>query len=133
MKTRNFRNLQVWQRSMSLACKVYASTGSFPKDERFGLTGQMRRAAVSIPSNIAEGHGPLTERSLSLFLSQARGSLNELATQLELAQRLDFTTADQIFPVQREIGDLARMLNALLTAIRHPASAARTPLTTDSD
>lgn len=116
---------------MSLACSVYALSGSFPAEERFGLTDQTRRAAVSIPSNIAEGHGRLSDKSFALFLSQARGSLNELATQLELAQRLGFAAGDKILPIQQQIGELARMLNALLTAIRRPASAVLPSRTAD--
>lgn len=84
MKERHFRDLKVWQRSMALACGVYGITAHFPQAEKFGLTQQMRRAAVSVPSNIAEGRGRRTNKSFALFLSQARGSLNELETQLEL-------------------------------------------------
>jgi four helix bundle protein len=82
MKTRCFRDLQVWQRSMDLARNVYALTNSFPGSETFGLTSQFRRAAVSVPSNIAEGRGRLTDKSFAVFLAQARGSLYELETQI---------------------------------------------------
>jgi four helix bundle protein len=77
METRHFRDLQVWQRSMALARNVYALTGSFPKTEVFGLTSQIRRAAVSVPSNIAEGRGRATDKSFAVFLCQAQGSLTK--------------------------------------------------------
>lgn len=80
MKMRDFRDLKVWRRSMLLAEEVYAATRDFPKDELFGLVGQLRRAAVSIPSNIAEGHGRASDKNFALFLTQARGSLCELQT-----------------------------------------------------
>jgi four helix bundle protein len=94
MKTRHIRDLVVWQKSMTLARDVYACTRSFPKEEVFGITAQLRRAAVSVPSNIAEGHGRTTDKSFRLFLSQARGSLFEVETQLELAANLKYLPVD---------------------------------------
>jgi len=76
-----YRNLRVWEKSMSLCREVYRLTSCFPESERFGLTSQMRRAAVSIPSNIAEGQGRLARREFARFLAIARGSLKELETQ----------------------------------------------------
>jgi four helix bundle protein len=113
MKERHFRDLQVWQRSMALACSVYGITAHFPQAEKFGPTQQMRRAAVSVPSNIAEGRGRRTDKSFALFLSQARGSLNELETQLELSMQLGFAEAGQCSATLQEIDEIARMLNAL--------------------
>jgi four helix bundle protein len=121
MKVKHFRDLQVWQRSMALARSVYSLTVSFPKSETFGLTQQMRRAAVSVPSNIAEGRGRLTDKSFALFLSQARGSLNELETQLELSMQLGFAKGTQCSATLREIDEIARMLNALQRTLQHPA------------
>jgi len=95
MKVKHFRDLQIWQRSMGLARSIYNLTAGFPRSERFGLTDQMRRAAVSVPSNIAEGHGRLSDKSFAVFLSQARGSLNELHTQLELSIHLGFAQPAQ--------------------------------------
>ena len=80
MKTRRFRELLIWQDSMSLAREVYAVTNEFPRSEVFGLQSQLRRAAISIPSNIAEGHGRLSDKSFAVFLGQARGSLFEIET-----------------------------------------------------
>lgn len=132
MKARHFRDLQVWQRAMSLARSVYALTESFPQTEAFGLCQQMRRAAVSVPSNIAEGHGRMTDKSFALFLSQARGSLNELETQLELSLLMGFTPGDSAKGAMREMDQLRRMLNALLHGLsdRSPASKESRPLST---
>jgi four helix bundle protein len=80
-----FRELIAWQRAMELAKAIYASTRSMPKEEQFGLTNQMRRSAVSVPSNIVEGFGRQSRPDLIKFLRTARGSLNELSTQFELA------------------------------------------------
>jgi|SRR5580700_485408 four helix bundle protein len=118
MKTQSFRNLQVWQRSMALARDIFRLTDAFPKSQLFGLTSQMQRCAVSVPSNIAEGHGRMTDKSFSLFLSQARGSLNELETQVELALRLQFAKPDESRLILQEITEVGKMLNALLTAVR---------------
>ena len=81
----SFRDLQIWQKSMQLAVIVYRLTKDFPREELYGLTNQLRRASVSIPSNIAEGHGRLNDGHLRQFLATSRGSLFELQTQLELA------------------------------------------------
>lgn len=127
MKTRHFRDLQVWQRSMSLTRDVYRITARFPKSEIFGLSTQMRRSAVSVPSNIAEGHGRFTDKSFGAFLSQARGSLNELETQAELALQLHFADADQGQQLLEEIKEVARMLNALIATVRRSARSHPAP------
>ena len=118
MKSRTFRDLQVWQRSMVLARQVYRLTSSFPETETFGLTSQMQRCSVSVPSNIAEGHGRLTDRSFAQFLSQARGSLNELSTQIELARELGFASTSEAATLLQDVEQIAKMLNALLTSVR---------------
>src|SRR6476646_11745789 len=87
-RVRTFRDLIAWQRAMVLAKEVYRVTGGMPESEKFGLTNQMRRAAVSIPSNIAEGHARQSRADYLKFLRIARGSLAELATQVELAVNL---------------------------------------------
>ena len=86
--------LQVWQSAMNLAAKVYEITDKFPKHEIYSLADQMRRAAVSIPSNIAEGKGRRTTKDFIHFLYVARGSLNELATQIKLAKRIRYLTPE---------------------------------------
>jgi len=93
-RTRHYRDLLVWQKAMELAREVYRSTESFPHSEMFGLRTQMRRSAVSVPSNIAEGHGRLTDPQLRNFLGMARGSLYELQTQTELAVMEDLCPCD---------------------------------------
>jgi four helix bundle protein len=99
---------------MALAKAVYRQTTGFPKAELFGITSQMRRASLSVPSNIAEGHGRLSDGSLRVFLGQARGSLYELETQIELACDLEYLQtkdAKELLELSREVG---RMLNGLI-------------------
>ncbi len=113
-RTRHFRDLLVWQKAMTLAKNVYLGTAKFPKEEQYGITSQMRRAAVSVPSNIAEGHGRLSDGNLRVFLGQARGSLFELETQIELACNLSYLQANhakELLELSREVG---RMLNGLI-------------------
>lgn len=88
----DYRGLQVWQMSMDLCADVYELTRKFPAEERFALGDQLRRAVVSIPSNIAEGNGRLSRRDYAHFLGMARGSLHEVQTQLELAERFGYIT-----------------------------------------
>ena len=118
MKTRRFRDLLVWQRSMRLVEAVYTVTGPFPKEELFGLVSQMRRAAVSIPSNIAEGRGRDSDRSFALFLSQARGSLYELETQTELARNLGMIPVEQAELLLADAAAINRMLHGLRNTLR---------------
>ena len=99
------RNLLAWQKAMDLAFSVYQITGNFPKEEIYGLTSQLRRAAVSVPSNIAEGAADRTKQQFANFLSNAIGSLNEIDTQLELALRLAYLSRaayDRIFKLLDE-------------------------------
>lgn len=111
-------SLQVWQKGMVLVKEVYTATRGFPKDELYGLTGQMRRAAVSIPVNIAEGKGRYHRKEYVQFLYLARGSVYEEMTLLRLAQELgylDGTNATTLLNLCREI---TAMLNGLIGAIR---------------
>mgnify|MGYP001363477556 FL=1 len=93
MTITSYRDLKVWQMSVDLAEAVYSLTQDFPKTEVYGLTAQMRRAAVSVPANIAEGHGRETTGAFIQFLRVAQGSLKELETHAIIAQRLDFMSA----------------------------------------
>lgn len=114
---KNFRELDVWHLGVELAETVYRVTARFPKSEVFALSSQMRRAAVSIPSNIAEGRSRDSRREFLHFLSISRGSLAELETQLELAIRLDYTGSDlHAARAQSEI--LGKKINSLQTALR---------------
>jgi four helix bundle protein len=117
VRTRYFRDLLVWQKSMQLARAIYRNTSSFPRTEVFGLTGQMRRAAVSVPSSIAEGHGRLTDGSMRVFLAQARGSLFELETQIELASGLGYLKPEAEKELLESCREIGRMLNGLLAVL----------------
>jgi four helix bundle protein len=118
MRTRKFRDLLVWQDSMTLARNVYALTAEFPQRETFGLGSQLCRAAVSIPSNIAEGHGRLSDKAFAVFLGNARGSLFELETQLEIAGSLNYIPSERLQSLLRDCEKITRMLNALLAKLR---------------
>ncbi len=122
MRTRHFKDLLVWQRSMGLARTIYSLSNSFPKDEVFGLRSQIRRAAVSVPSNIAEGHGRLSDPLFRTFLAQARGSLYEVQTQLMLAESFDYVQSDSASNVLGECDEVARMLNGLLKSLERKPS-----------
>lgn len=118
MRVKQFRDLKTWQKGMALAREVYGVTRTFPKEEMFGLTSQMRRAAVSIPSNIAEGQGQLTDKGFILFLSRARGSLYELETQAELAESFGFLKKAELDGLLSACGEVGRMLHGLTDSMR---------------
>jgi four helix bundle protein len=113
-RTRHYRDLLVWQKAMELARDVYLRTEEFPKSETFGLRMQMRRSAVSVASNIAEGHGRLTDPQLRNALGMARGSLYELQTQTELASSLGFVDADSTEHLLSVSTQVAKLINGLL-------------------
>jgi four helix bundle protein len=112
-KPRSYRDLIVWQKAIILAKTIYALTGAYPKEERFGLVAQMRRAAVSIPSNIAEGQARRTTGEFIHFISYAEGSLAELDAQIVLSVELGFAVAATIEPADTGITELRKMLFAL--------------------
>ena len=114
----NYRELDVWQKSRALAGNVYRETREFPRAEWFGLVQQMRRAAVSVPSNIAEGHGRWSSRERIRFLLIARGSNFELETQAFLAGDLGFMTEEQVQAIIQRTADITRMLNGLIQHYR---------------
>jgi four helix bundle protein len=116
-KPRNYHDLLVWQKGISLAQIIYRLTAQFPSEEKFGLIAQMRRAAVSVPSNIAEGQARNTTGEFVQFISHAEGSLAELDTQLILAAQLGFIATDKIKPCADSIDELRRMLNGLRRAL----------------
>jgi four helix bundle protein len=103
---------------MALTRSVYAATDAMPAKEQFGMTSQMRRSAVSVPSNIAEGHGRTTDRGFTVFLAQARGSLYELQTQIQLAEDLRFLKPDLTRELLKQSEEIARLLNGLLKAMK---------------
>src|ERR1044071_5348514 len=116
-----FMDLEVWRAAMDLVTRVYRLSRHFPKDEMYGLKSQLRRAAVSVPSNIAEGKGRSSDRELIQFLCHARGSLFEVETQLEIAERLTYITKEECEPLQREVAGVGQMLNGLIRSVRPPA------------
>ena len=114
MAARNYRDIIAWQKSMELCVAVYKASERFPKEERFGLINQWRRAAVSIPSNIAEGQGRGTDREWRQYLRIAYGSLREVETQALLAERLGYLekrAVDAILEIAAEVG---RLINGLM-------------------
>jgi|SRR5581483_1322867 len=110
---RSFRDLRVWQAAMELVENVYMLTEKFPKREIYGLPGQMQRAAISIPSNIAEGHTRAYRKEYLHHLSIARGSLAELQTQLEISLRLKYCTAEEILPLIAQADALGKQFYTL--------------------
>ena len=116
-RTRHYRDLLVWQKAMELARAIYRETEAFPKTEMYGLQSQMRRAAVSVPSNIAEGHGRLNDGHFRQFLATSRGSLFELQTQMELSADLKFLDAARIKALMEQCEEVARLINGLLAAL----------------
>ncbi len=114
----SFKELVVWQRSVQLTTEIYRLSASFPSSERFGLTNQVRRASVSIASNIGEGYGRSTKGEYLQFLGHARGSICELQTQLIIATNLGFCPSKETEPVERLSANVSRMLIALMKKLR---------------
>ncbi len=110
----NFNQLVVWQRSIDLVVEIYAATSDMPADETFGLRLQIRRAATSIPNNLAEGQGRSTVRDYRHFVMQARGSLYELQTQIVICERLHYFNEQKAMQLRERADEIGRMLNGLL-------------------
>jgi four helix bundle protein len=119
-KVKSYRDLIVWQKSMSLAEIVYRTTAAFPREEVYGLTSQMRRAAVSVASNIAEGQARNGRGELLQFISHARGSLAELETQTELCARVGILNSQSQKALQELIAEVGRLLNGLRNSLMTP-------------
>jgi four helix bundle protein len=114
----SFRDLQIWQKSMKLAIAVYRLTREFPREEIYGLTSQIRRSAVSVPSNIAEGQGRLNLGEFRQFLGIARGSNCELQTQLEIASALGLGNAELIKEAESLSHEVGKMIYAFLESLK---------------
>lgn len=114
-KTQNYRGLVVWKRSMELVVEVYGLLKYLPKEETYALSSQIRRAVVSIPSNIAEGNGCASIKDYARFLAMARGSKYELDTQLYICVELKYLTEQQVSNAMRLSEEVGRMLNVLIT------------------
>ena len=114
---RNFKELKVWQRSRELVKEVYVEVSNFPNDERFGLSSQLKRAAVSIPSNIAEGAGRNTNKDFARFLNIRLGSAYEVETQMILAFDLKIINKEQLDKITNTISEVQRMIHGLLKSL----------------
>lgn len=115
---KDFRKLEIWKRSFDLTLKVYQYTDQFPKEEKFGLTSQTNRSAVSIPSNIAEGSGRNTEKDKAKFIDIAVGSSFELETQLLIAQARKYGDLDLVKEILDELTQIQKMTNSFLQRLR---------------
>ena len=110
---RGYRDLRAWQQARGLVTGVYRITRTFPTEELYGLVSQRGRAAVSIPSNLAEGHGRNSRNEFRQFIGQARGSLSEVETQIEIARNLDYVKADVADALMAQAGAVGKMLTGL--------------------
>jgi four helix bundle protein len=113
----SYRDLVVWKKSMALVLNVYRCTQAFPKIETYGLTSQLRRAVISVPSNIAEGQGRLSTGEFRQFLGNARGSLMEVETQILVAQDLGYFDQNQSEALLSATAEVGRILNGLLASL----------------
>ncbi|HEX8072953.1 MAG TPA: four helix bundle protein [Pyrinomonadaceae bacterium] len=114
---KSHRDLIVWQRAMDLVVAAYHVSKTFPREEAYGLTSQLRRAAISIPANIAEGQGRRLTKEFQQFLAHARGSLLELDTHLELALRLSYLNIEQHTALHARVAEVGRLLNGLMRSL----------------
>jgi four helix bundle protein len=113
----SYRDVKVWQKAIEFVVDIYSCTRTFPRDEIYGLASQPRRAAVSVPSNIAEGKDRRTDKEFLLFLHHARGSVFEVETQLTIAGKLGYIAQTDVQRMANSAGEIARMLNGLINAI----------------
>ena len=122
---KSFRDLLVWQRAIQLSVAIYRLTQGFPREEVYGVTSQMRRSAVSVPSNIAEGHGRLSTGEYRQFLGIARGSNFELQTQLEIARALEFGNSKLLDEAEGLSHEVGKMIHGILEGIKDKDSVQR--------
>lgn len=131
MGLKTYRGLEVWQKAIALVEAVYRRTNEFPLPEKFGLTRQIQRAAISIPASIAEGHGRSHRGDYTHHLSVAKGSLMEVETHLTLAVRLKFAARAQVVPAWRLSQQVGRMLTRLIASLRTAETPDPKPPTAD--
>ena len=122
MAASSFRDLRVWQEAMKLTTEIYKSTSAFPKHELYGLSQQIRRAAVSVPSNIAEGKGHRSDKAFVHFLLHARGSLLELETQLLISEELQYVRKEEAQRLLTLAEGVGRALSGLINSMREKAA-----------
>jgi four helix bundle protein len=133
LQASRYQDLVAWQKAIEFVQRIYAITSKFPQEEMFGLKSQMRRAAVSVPSNIAEGQGRATRGEFLQFLGHARGSLYELETQIVIASKLAYLSAPELGSLLLEAQHLGRVLNGLISSLKSRSGAtASRQLTTDN-
>lgn len=116
-RPKSYRELIVWQKAMDLAEQAYQLESDLPRSEHYGLLPQLKRSAVSVPSNIAEGHGRLSDPQFKHFLGNARGSLSELLTQIELMGRLGYLTEARTHEFMEKGAEVARLINGLIAVL----------------
>ena len=124
---KSYKELQIWTRGMDVVEKTYKITEDFPKKEMFGLTSQMRRSAVSIPINIAEGWARNSPKSFIQFLRISEGSLAELETLVRISERLNYISTEKSTILQRELDILAKMMKSLMKAIKASDQTSKQP------
>ena len=122
MSVSSYRDLEVWQKGMDLVVACYAAAKNFPSDERFGLTTQLQRAAVSVPANIAEGHGRTHLKEYLNHISIAYGSLMEIETHVQIAERLNYLSSECVGKLLSDTERLGRMLNGLKRSLESKLS-----------
>jgi four helix bundle protein len=122
----SYRDLIVWQKATAMVTEIYRATQRFPREEMFGLTSQLRRSAVSVASNIAEGQGRLSKGEFRHFLGQARGSLIEMETQLVIAGNLGFLTSKSVSGLMDLSGEVSRLLHGLIKSLQPAEATSRT-------
>lgn len=115
---KDFKELHVWQKSHSLTLAIYKISKAFPREELYGLTSQIRRSAISLPSNISEGCGRLSDKELAHFLVIASGSASEISYQLLLARDLEYISQSVYDPLQAQLTEIHKMLNAFIKKLK---------------
>lgn len=124
----SYQDLEVWKKAMGLVTDIYKITQTFPKEERYGLTNQLRRASVSVPANIAEGWGRGTTNGYIQFLRIARGSLLEVETLMTLSRDLGYVNAQDLQEqILQKIIEISKMMNALINSLKHPQPPVPSP------
>jgi len=114
----SYKDLIAWRKAMDLVTEIYRVTRTLPREEMYGLTNQLRRAAVSVPSNIAEGQARFSKKEFHHFLSHARGSSVEIETQITIAENLEYLSPQQTRPLLNQAAELGRVLNGLIASIK---------------
>jgi four helix bundle protein len=123
MKQSGYRDLIAWQKGMQLVAAVYDATDGFPAHELYGLVSQLRRAAVSVPSNIAEGKAHYSNRDFVRFLRHARGSLAEIETQILIAETRKYIEAEKVTQLKQQLDELGRILSGLINSLKEHGPA----------